>query len=195
MPCKSGTPSQGTPDKDCMGRRLFPMICVGVAAAALACAADPVSVGTWKLAAERCAGEISTMHGVWRSREVFLPAYGDLDLVVYLASLGSRHPGVAVVPMYSPEPICFRSNHVVFLSTGFILKAGSERELTDAIRSARVEVQSPILPACAAMAIWVPTSFADVRRRLAKRVAEYEDLTARRLRKRAEDVRAPDRAR
>jgi hypothetical protein len=170
------------------------MLCVGVAAAALARADGLIPVDPWGQT-ERCAGEISAMRGVWRPWQVFLPAYADLELVAYLASLGARHPGVAVVPMYSSEPTYFRSNHVVFLSTGFILKAGSEKELAEAIRTARVEVQSPILPACAAIAPRAPTSFADVRHRLAERVAGYEVMTARRLRRRATDARAPDLAR
>jgi len=70
----------------------------------------------------------------------------------------------------------------VFLSTGFILQATSEAELTDAIRNARVEVQTRDLPACAAMAPWAPGSFSDVRLRLAGQVAGYEDVTVRRLR-------------
>lgn len=72
---------------------------------------------------------------MWRSREVFLPAYADLETLVYLLSLGARQPGVAVVPVYGSAPIYFRSNHVVFLSTGFILKAGSESELTEVIQT------------------------------------------------------------
>jgi hypothetical protein len=110
------------------------------------------------------------MHGVWRPGQGFLPAYADLELVVYLASLQARHPGVAVIPVFSSEPVYFRGNHVVFLSTGLILKVGSEQALTDAIRGARVEVQTRDLPACAAMATWRPTSFAAVQQRLAGQV-------------------------
>jgi hypothetical protein len=159
------------------------MVCGSLAAAGLACP-DSLPVGRGEPAGERCASEISALRGVWQSARVFLPAYGDLELVLYVASLGAREPGVAVLPVFAAEPVCFRSKHVVFLSTGFILKAGSERELTEAIRSARVEVQSRDLPACAAMTPRVPASLAEIRRRLAGQVAGYEDVTVRRLRRR-----------
>jgi hypothetical protein len=124
------------------------------------------------------------MHGVWGPGQVFLPAYADLELVAYLASLQARHPGVAVIPVFTSEPVYFRSNHVVFLSTGLILLAASERELTDAIRGARVEAQTRDLPACGAIVTRLPASFADVQRRLAGQVAGYRDVTVRRLRSR-----------
>lgn len=166
-----------------MRKRSFSMICVYLAAAGLACA-DAIPVGKWEPAAERCAGEVAALRGVWRSRLSFLPAYGDSKLVAYLASLGARQPGVAVLPVFTSEPIYFRSNHIVFLSTGFILRAASERELTEAIRSAPVEVRTRDLPGCAAMAQFVPASFPDVLLRLAGQVAGYEDVTVRRLRTR-----------
>ena len=144
--------------------------------------ADSLPVLMWEPAAVRCANEISLMHGVWRSRQAFLPAYGDLELVVYLASLGARQPGVAVLPVFSSESFYFRSNAIVFLSTGFILKAGSERELTEAIRRARVEARTQELPGCAAMTPWAPASFSDIRRKLEGQVAGYKDVTVRRLR-------------
>ena len=117
-----------------------------------------------------------------------MPAYGDWQLVLYVASLGAREQGVAVLPVYTSEPVYFRSNHIVFLSTGFILQATSERDLTEAIRNARVEVQTSDLPACAAMVPWLPVSFSDVRQRLARQVAGYEDVAVRRLRIRNTDV-------
>jgi hypothetical protein len=166
-----------------MRNRPFSIICVSLAAVGLACA-DSLPASRWDPAAEGCAREITMMHGVWRPGQVFLPAYADLDLVAYLASLHARHPGVAVIPVFTSEPVSFRGNHVVFLSTGLILKAGSEGELTDAIRKARVEVQTRDLPACAAMVTWQPASFADVQRRLAGQVAGYGDVTVRRLRSR-----------
>jgi hypothetical protein len=164
-----------------MRNRLFPLVCLSLAAVGLACA-DSLPAGRWEPAAEQCAREITMMHGVWRPGQGFLPAYADLELVVYLASLPARHPGVAVIPVFGSEPVYFRGNHVVFLSTGLILKAGSEQALTDAIRGARVEVQTRDLPACAAMATWLPTSFAAVQQRLAGQVAGYGDVSVRRLR-------------
>jgi hypothetical protein len=168
-----------------MRKCLFSMVYVCLAAEGLAFA-DSLPVDSWEPAAVRCAGEISALRGVWRSRQVFFPAYGDLHLVVYLASLVARRPGLAVVPVFTSEPVVFRSNHVVFLSTGFILKAESESDLMEAIRSAPVEVQTQDLPACAAMDVapWVPASFHDLRLRLAGQLAGYEDVTVRRLRKR-----------
>jgi hypothetical protein len=166
-----------------MRHRLFSIVCIWVAAAGLACA-DSLPAGRWDPAAGQCAREITLMHGVWRPGQGFLPAYADLELVVYLASLQARHPGVAVIPVFTSEPVYFRSNHVVFLSTGLILRAESERELTDAIRAARVEAQTRDLPACAATMTALPTSFADVQRRLAGQVAGYGDASVRRLRSR-----------
>ncbi len=160
----------------------FYMMCICIAAALAQ--ADSLPVASRQRSAERCAGEIASMRGVWRSPQVFMPAYGDLDLVLYVASLGAREPGLAVLPVFTSEPIYFRSNHIVFLSTGFILQATSEAELTDAIRNARVEVQTRDLPACAAMVPWVPGSFSDIRLRLAGQVAGYEDVAVRRLRTR-----------
>jgi len=121
---------------------------------------------------------------VWRPGQVFLPAYADLELVLYVASLGAREPGVAVLPVLSAEPVYFRSHHIVFLSTGFILKAESEKELTEAIRSARVEVQTRDLPACSTLAPSAPASFSDAKLRLAGQLAGYQDVTVRRLRRR-----------
>jgi hypothetical protein len=158
-------------------------------AAAEPAGAGSLPAGGWDPGAERCGAEILALHGVWRPRQGFLPAYADLELVWYLASLGARERDVAVIPVYAPEPVYFRSGGVVFLSTGFILKAGGEKALTDAIRSARVEIRTEELPACAAMSPRAPASFADAVRRLAREVAEYEGATARRLRRR--DTGAP----
>jgi hypothetical protein len=166
-----------------MRKRFFSMVGVSVVVAGLA-GADSLPASRWDPVAERCANEITLMHGAWRPGQVFLPAYADLELVTYLASLPGRHPGVAVVPVYTAEPISFRSNHVVFLSTGLILKAGSERELSDAIRAARVEVQTRDLPACGAMATRPATSFVEVQQRLAAQVAGYASASVRRLRSR-----------
>jgi hypothetical protein len=166
-----------------MKKCFLSMVCVSLAAAGLTCA-ESLPGGTREPAGERCAGEISALRGVWRPGQVFLPVYGDLELVLYVASLGAREPGVAVLPVLSSEPVYFRSNHVVFLSTGFILKAGSEKELTEAIRSARVEVRTRDLPACSTMTPSAPASFSDVRLRLAGQLAGYEDVTVRRLRRR-----------
>ena len=166
-----------------MRKRLFSMVCVSLATAGLACA-DSLPAVKWEPAAERCAREITLMHGVWGPAQVFLPAYADLDLVVYLASLETHHPGIAVVPVFTSDPVYFRSNHVVFLSTGFILKVGSETELTEAIQNAPVEARTQDLPACAAMTPWATASFADVRRRLAGQVSGYQGVTVRRLRSR-----------
>ncbi len=164
-----------------MRNRLFPLVCVSLAAVGLACA-DSLPAGKWEPAAEQCAREITMMHGVWRPGQGFLPAYADLELVEYLSSLQARHPGIAVIPVFTSEPVYFRSNHVVFLSTGLILKAGSEQALTDAIRGVRVEVQTRDLPACAATMTLPPASFAAVQQRLAGQVAGYGNASARRLR-------------
>ena len=102
-----------------MRRYLFPLACICLAVPRPAPAASLPAIK--RQAAEgRCASDIVTMRGVWRSPEVFLPAFADWELVQYLASLG-RAEGVAVLPVFSSEPACFRGNRIVFLSTGFIL--------------------------------------------------------------------------
>jgi hypothetical protein len=131
--------------------------------------------------AERCASEIGLMRGVWRSPQVFLPAYGDWELLRYVAGLGHRE-GVAVLPVLASEPFYFRSAHIVFLSTGFILKAANDRELTEAIRNARVEVRTRDLPDCMMMAPIAEESFPEIRLRLERQLARYQDVTVRRLR-------------
>jgi hypothetical protein len=167
----------------------FSMVCICLAAAGLA-SADALSLGSREPAADRCAAQVSELRGVWRPGQVFLPAYGDLELVLYLASLGASEPGTTMLPVLSAEPLVFRGNHVVFLSTGFILKARSEKELMEAIRSARVEVRTQDLPACAAMTPSATASFADVQLRLAGQLAGYQDVTVRRLRRR--DTGSPE---
>jgi hypothetical protein len=171
-----------------MRKHLFSSISVCLAVAGLAWA-DSLPTVRWEPPAERCANEITLMHGVWRGSQAFLPAYADLHLVEYLASLGARQAGVAVVPVFSSEAIYFRSDNIVFLSTGFILKAESETELTEAIQGARIEVRTRKLPACAAMTPWAPSSFADIRQMLAGQVSGYEDVTLRRLRSRGPGTR------
>ena len=155
-----------------------------VAAAGLAAGADRLPGRVWEPTAEQCASEIVTLHGVWHGEQVFLPAYADLELVRYLAGLGAREPGVAVIAVYAADAVYFRSQNVVFLSTGFILRAGSEGALREAIGRAPFGVRSGELAACAGMAVPAPASFADVVGRLGRAVAEYERLTARRLRRR-----------
>lgn len=170
-----------------MRRRLISAVTICLAACG-ACA-ESLPSNRWDPGAERCAGEISRLHGVWRREQAFLPAYGDLELVLYLAALGARQHGVAVVPVYASDPLCFRSAHVVFLSTGLILRAGSERELADAIRGARVEVHAGVMPACAAMTPRVSATLPDIQQRLAAQLAGYGDVIARRLRLRAAAAR------
>ncbi len=128
-----------------------------------------------------CAGEVLALRGVWLSQQVFLPAFGDLDLLKYLASLGGRKAGVAVLPVLSSEPFYFRSDKVVFVSTGFILNAADERELIGAIQSARRKVRTRALPACAVLSPVASERLADIRQRLAAQVAEYEGTAALRL--------------
>jgi hypothetical protein len=166
-----------------MRKHLFWTICLCATAGRLACA-ESLPTAKWEPVVEQCAREINLMHGVWRGGKVFLPAYADLTLVVYLASLQGRHPRIAVVPVFNPEPISFRGNHVVFLSTGLILRAGSEKELTEAIRGAKADTEARDLPACAAMAPLAAASFQDVHERLAGQMASYDDVTVRRLRRR-----------
>jgi len=155
------------------------MVCLGLATTGLAPAASLPAVSRQPAS---CAGEVARMRGVWRSPQVFMPAYGDWELVLYLASLGPREQGVAVLPVFSSEPIYFRSSHIVFLSTGFILKAASENELLEAIRNAPPEVRTGDLPACSAMLPSTTVSFSDIQRRLTEQLAGYPDVTVRRLR-------------
>ena len=177
--------------------RLFSIACVCVAAAGLA-GAEPPAVAPYMPAFDRCAGEILALHGVWLAGQTYLPVFGDMQLVEYLASLRGAattdgQPGPAIVPVYSSNAIHFRNRNIVFLSTGFILRAGSERELTAAVQletrhrpAPKRGVQSVALPGCVAPGAAAPAGFADVRLRLAVEVAEYQDFTTPRLRRREE---------
>ena len=167
-------------DKHTVLKCVTPVACLCLFATLVAPAAT-LPTDKAERAAGLCAAEVATVRGVWRSPTVFLPVFANWELVQYLASLG-RAEGVSVLPVYTSDPACFRSNHVVFLSTGFILKTTSELELIAAIRRARVQVQSPDLPSCVAMPASAPAGFSEIVRCLAAEVAAYQDLTARRLR-------------
>ena len=178
----TGQESNRESDKSSMWQRFVPLLCLGFSVFP-AQAGSVVSASGSQLAA-RCAGEMMQLHGVWRSPETFLPAYADWQLVEYLASLRASEPGVPVLPVFSPEPVYFRSKDVVFVSTGFILGAGSERELTDAIRAAKLEVTSPELPHCGAVSVPGSGTLIEIQRKLAAAIADYQALNARRLHRR-----------
>ncbi len=154
-------------------------VCICLASAGPAAAGSPPKTTT--PSETGCADEVLALRGVWLPQQVFLPAFGDLDLLKYLASLGGRKAGVAVLPLLSSEPVYFRSDKVVFVSTGFILNASGETELAGAIQSARRKVRTPALPSCAVMSTARSERFADVRQRLAAQVAAYEGIGALRL--------------
>jgi hypothetical protein len=159
-----------------MRNRVITLVGVGIFSVGISCGESR--------AVARCAGEIAAMHGVWVSPQSFLPVYGDWELMAYLGSVKGADTGVPVLPVFSPEPLYFRSAHVVFVSTGFILKARSEKELAEAIQKAPLTVLSRVLPACGAMTSSLPAGFAETQQRLQEHLAGYEDVTTRHLKRR-----------
>ena len=134
------------------------------------------------------------MRGVWQSPQVYFPLYADWDTLAYLGALGVRAvgnqgPRVAVLVVYSAETIHFRLGDFVFLSTGLIIGARSERELIDAIQTEfqRSRGKMPVGPsACVGLTLGTTASFSEVQQRLAAQVAEYARRVTPRLKRREE---------
>jgi len=159
-----------------MRNGVFTLLAVGIFSLGIATAESP--------AVSRCAGEIAAMHGVWAGPESFLPVYGDWNIMAYLASVKGPGIGVPVLPVFSAEPLYFRSAHVVFVSTGFLQKVGSEQELAEAIEKAPLNVLSRALPACTAIQPVADGGLAGLQERLSQQLAAYDDVTTRRLHRR-----------
>jgi hypothetical protein len=117
----------------------------------------------------------------------FLPVYGNWELMTYLASVKGAE-AAPVLPVFSPNPLVFRSAHVVFVSTGLILKAESETALADAIRQAPLTVLSRELKGCTAIAP-LTAGLGEVQQHLAEQLAGYNDMTTRHLRRRDPETR------
>jgi hypothetical protein len=159
-----------------MRNGVFTLVTAGIFSLGIAAAESP--------AVAQCAGEIAAMHGVWAGPQSFLPVYGDWKVMAYLASVKGPQVRVPVVPVFSSEPLYFRSTHVVFVSTGFLLKVGSEQELAEAIEKAPLTVLSRSLPACTAIEPMADSGLAGLQERLAQQLAGYDDVTTRRLHRR-----------
>ena len=127
-----------------------------------------------------CATEVLDLHGVWQTRQNFLPVYSDFDLVWYLAELLPVRG--EILPVYSSDPIAFRRGKVVFVSTGLLLSAHSEGELL-----ARLKKEANGLPArgpgerapgvagCTPLAPLERMAFADLQKRLSAQVHAYAE--------------------
>ena len=111
------------------------------------------------------------MHGVWYSRDVYLPLYIDAELLEYLASIPS---GGILLPVYSPVPLHFRRGAIIFVSTGLILRSGAERDLLNAIVR---DGGGPLPPPNA-------VRFHDLQSKLAAQIADYTEATRPKLRRR-----------
>jgi hypothetical protein len=164
-----------------MCNRVFTVVATGIFSVAIISAESP--------SVARCAADIAAMHGVWVSPQSFLPVYADWELAAYLASVKGAGIGVPVLPVFSPEPLYFRSAHVVFVSTGFLLKAASRQEIAEAIATAPLAVVSRALPACAAIGPSLSGDFAGMKRRLTEQLSGYDDVTTKRLRRRDSETR------
>ena len=111
--------------------------------------------------------DVMSAHGVWYSRNVYLPFYSDTEVVAYLANIPSD---VLLVPVYTAAPIHFRRGQFVFVSTGLILQSRNEAELLAA------SLPAPPPPDEA--------RFQALQARLRERIAEYEADTQPHLRRR-----------
>jgi hypothetical protein len=145
------------------------------------------------LAPAACETEMTAIRGVWRSPQVFAPLYADWDTVAYLATLSARatggRPPVAVLPVYSDEPVHFSRGGFVFLSTALIVGAHSEQELIDAIQTELQGSRSKKQgwpSACVAVTPGPITSFLERQQRLADQVTEYAKMARPRLKRREE---------
>jgi hypothetical protein len=159
-----------------MRNAVFTLVTAGIFSLGVATAESP--------SVSRCAGEIGAMHGVWAAPESFLPVYGDWKIIAYLATVKGPGIGVPVLPVFSPEPLYFRSAHVVFVSTGFLLSVRSDQELADAIDSAPLTVLTRALPACSAIKPIADGGLAGVQERLSQQLTAYDEVTTRRLHRR-----------
>lgn len=140
-------------------RRLVGLAIGALLIASLAAAESPAPLAR--------ASDAMSMHGVWYSRDVYLPLYSDVGVLKYFADIPSD---VVVLPVYTPTPLHFRRGRFLFVSTGFLLQCRSERELLDAT----IPSASPGSGA----------GFHEVQTRLRSQIAEYEAESRSHLRRR-----------
>jgi len=142
-----------------------------------------------ELASSACASQISALHGVWQSPQVYVQLYADWDTVAYLAALRDRvmlntQQPVALLPVYSTEPIHFRQGYFVFLSTALIGKAESEEALIETIHAdlqSRPAKRFFPQPACAVWSADSSATLSGIQERLATQLAQYASLAAPRV--------------
>ena len=154
----------------CM-KRLILIVSAWLVPIGLAHAENSLPVPTTVSISARAADAYS-LHGVWYSSRVYLPFYSDLELAAYLSSLPGPADDLAVLPVYSAQPIHFRRGRYVFVSTGLILQARDERELLGTIHR---EIPS---------AGTTGSDFHEVQSRLAAQIAQYIEISRPRLRRR-----------
>ncbi len=179
-------------DEETVGAQLTWVVLLAFLAGSEAARGSTVQNG---LVSIPCLREVVSLHGVWHTKEAYLPIYADVKAVTYLASLGARaaadQAGLAILPVYSPEPVHFRQGSYIFLSTALILEAADEQTLLRAIQgdiptqwSRRAVGSAGRVSACAAPALLDTDSFEEIRNRLARQISQYQDDRTPRLKRR-----------
>jgi hypothetical protein len=147
---------------------------------------NTVLADDWQ-AQDSCTMELTRMHTVRVLGRTFL-LYGDSGLATYLQTVGGNSSATAVVPVYSEEPIAILRDNMVVVSTGQILRSGSETELRAALPRVKPswsrtlsggEPPVRLLPSCSSRQ--APGSFELHKARLASEISKYRELTAPRL--------------
>src|SRR5689334_14724034 len=98
---------------------IFRLIAAGILAVTLAGAESATPAPEIPRNAARMA-EAMSAHGIWYSRDVYLPFYADEDLVNYLAGVPTDR---LVLPVYCSDVLAFRRGRYIFVSTGLILRS------------------------------------------------------------------------
>jgi hypothetical protein len=153
-------------------RKSLFLYCAGLIIAGWANAATEVSLAEPTAANSRVL-EAMAHHGVWFSNSVYLRFYADQGLIDYLGSLtGVEEHDIAILPVFSSEPVHFRRGHLIFVSTGLILQAHDEVEFLRAVQSE--------MPTAGGSA----QGFQALQARLATQIAQYLEATSPHLRRR-----------
>ncbi len=151
----------------------------------------------WGAGGSRCALEIENLHAVSHGAASF-PLYSDVELATYLNAVLTRAglpAGVAgratVLPVYSPDPLSFRRENRIFISTALLLDLTTEEELLRVLQmrlpQRKKSHRAPPSPPSFACSLSGPDqrSFDEVRATLATQLTRYEEWSRPRLKTRS----------
>ena len=148
----------------------------------------------------QCSSEFESLRFVATPQGPRIPLYWDQNLINYLTQaygdtqqMGSSVAGPVVLPLYSANPMIFRSGSYVFVTTGLLSKIRSEAELLHfferPLTSAPGKRNGVSLRNCGVLTP-ESTAFAPVWSHLKESLTRYEAGTHLRLKRRAADVEA-----